>query len=257
MSSTTTLTGDRVAVVVPCFNERDRLDLNAFVQLAETVTIRFVDDGSSDGTADLLTSFARDHDAIEVQRLPRNLGKAEAVRAGLNAALSEGAQIVAYYDADLAAPPAELLRCIDHLQRDAAVDVVIASRVALLGRRIERRRARHYQGRVFASLASIALRMPIYDTQCGLKVFRATPALTESLCAPFRSKWVFDVELLNRLVCASEPTPIERIVEVPLMAWHDVGDSRLTTRAKLGALVDLARVASARRHLSGGGRSGP
>jgi glycosyltransferase involved in cell wall biosynthesis len=248
--SPTATSSDRPVVVVPCFNERDRLDLEEFARLAQSIAIRFVDDGSTDGTGDLVSAFAREHDFVDVQLLPRNRGKAEAVRAGLTAALAKGAQAVAYYDADLAAPPAELLRCIDRLESDPGVDVVIASRVALLGRRIERRRARHYQGRVFASLASIALRMPVYDTQCGLKVFRATPALTEALVAPFRSKWVFDVELLSRLACASEPIPVERFVEVPLMAWRDVSGSRLTTRSKIGAVVDVARVARTQRQLT-------
>ena len=71
-------------VVVPCHNEARRLDVARFTALAETGRLRllFVDDGSSDETDGVLSRLERT-EGVEVLRLPRNVGKAEAIRQGL------------------------------------------------------------------------------------------------------------------------------------------------------------------------------
>ncbi len=152
------------------------------------------------------------------------------------------AGVLAYLDADLASPPSELLRVLDVVVRDDSVDFAMGSRVALLGTNIERSRLRHYQGRVFATLASIALGLTVYDTQCGLKAVRSTAALETALGTPFRSRWVFDVELIDRMTHAEVPLRADRIREVPLEEWRDVGGSRLSVWARLRSVYDLVVV---------------
>ena len=98
--------------------------------------------------------------------------------------------------------------------------------MALLGHRIERSWARHYLGRLFATASSQVLGLPVYDTQCGAKVFRDGPALRAALATPFTSRWAFDVELLGRLGTGAD----RRFLEVPLERWHDVGGSKLRPR---------------------------
>lgn len=233
-------------IVVPCHNEARRLDVERFGELAATGRVRllFVDDGSSDGTATVLDRLDGTS-AVEVLRLHRNVGKAEAIRQGLLRGLDGGADRLGYFDADLATPPEELLRMLDLLDARADLSFVLASRVALLGRRITRRARRHYLGRVFATFASIFLRIPVYDTQCGAKVFRATPALREALDTPFRSSWVFDVELIGRLLAGSAhvpAVPLSEFEEMPLREWRDVGGSRLGLAGMARAAVDLVLV---------------
>lgn len=234
-------------VVVPCFNEERRLDVRRLTVLAESGRVRllFVNDGSTDGTLPVLTRLRDSSGGVEVLDLRQNVGKAEAVRRGLVHAIATGAPVVGYYDADLATPPDEFLRLVDVLQDKPEVEFVLAARVALLGRRIERKATRHYLGRVFASLASGILGIRVYDTQCGAKVFRVTPAVVESLSQPFRSTWVFDVELIGRLLRGSnlvEPVPQTAFEEVPLREWLDVSGSKLSIVDMGRALADLILV---------------
>lgn len=236
-----------VAVVVPCYEEAGRFDVDTFAALAHRIDqLVLVDDGSADDTARALDAVAaRAAGRATVARHDRNRGKAEAVRTGMLAALDAGADVVAYFDADLATPVDELLRLIEVLHADQSRSVVIASRVGLLGHAIDRRLSRHYLGRLYATAASLTLGVPVYDTQCGAKVFRASPALRAALTTPFPDRWAFDVELLARLL---HPHPevvavtAEQIVEVPLLAWRDVAGSKVRPLASVRAALALAGV---------------
>lgn len=249
-----------VTWVVPCYNEARRLDDDAFVAVIDSepdVSLLFVDDGSTDETGARLRALAeRRPAAIRALCLPENGGKADAVRVGLLDALAHGAKFVGYIDADLATPLSEMRRLTKIIvSRD--LDVVLGTRVALLGRRIERRAARHYLGRVFASAASLILDLRVYDTQCGAKLFRRTPALEAALEREFLSHWAFDVELLGRLLSGSDrapPVPPSRMLEEPLLTWHDVPGSKLGVRGIVTAGLDLVRISRDLRRRSTRGR---
>lgn len=233
----------RPFIVVPCFNEERRLDVARLGELADSDRVRllFVDDGSTDGTAGILDDLHA-RAGVDVLRLPQNVGKAEAVRRGLLYGLDQAAPFLGYYDADLATPPGELIRLVELLESRDDLEFVLAARVALLGRRIQRRALRHYLGRVFATCASLILRVPVYDTQCGAKAFRTSPAVREAIADPFRSTWVFDVELIGRLLrgtATAEPVPVSAFEEMPLREWRDVPGSRLGLRDMVRASIDL------------------
>jgi len=237
-----------LTVVIPCFNEADRLDdgpLLAFLDSCVEASLLFVDDGSTDATGDRLAALAAARPArIDVLSLRPNGGKAEAVRRGMLAALERGAAVVGYLDADLSTPPGELFRLRAEFERPG-VEAVLGARVALLGTDIERNAARHYLGRVFASVAAAILQARVYDTQCGAKLFRASPALSAALATPFLSRWAFDVELLGRLLTGADgvpSVPLSAVVEVPLTTWHDVKGSKLSPVAMARSLVDLGRI---------------
>ncbi len=242
-----------IALIVPCFNEAARLDVPALAAFAQRDDVRLVmvDDGSRDDTLAVLHGLAAQApDRVNVLAQAKKGGKGAAVRAGLDHAVAQGFSVVGYFDADLATPRDEVLRLRAVMDaRDA--DVVMGSRVQRLGAAISRRPMRHYAGRVFATAAALAVAVPVYDTQCGAKLFRVTDTLRAALAAPFVSRWAFDVELLGRLlhgVDGAPAVPLDRFVEVPLDRWTDVAGSKLRPRAMAIAVVDLARIAWSLRH---------
>src|SRR4029077_432705 len=119
-------------------------------------------------------------------RAPHNQGKAAAVRQGVNYAMEQGAEYVGFWDADLATPLNAIQQFTAVFAARPDVDLVFGARVNLLGRHVHRKASRHYLGRVFATVVSAALRLPIYDTQCGAKIFRVTPATRVLWADPFQ-----------------------------------------------------------------------
>jgi dolichyl-phosphate beta-glucosyltransferase len=234
-------------ITIPCCTEAERLRPEEVLRLLvrPDVSLMMVNDGSALGTAAVLEQLrSRSPSRIHVLSLAQNSGKGEAVRQGLRASLERGAAIVGYIDADMSTPPEEMLRLIDTIDR-LDVSVVLASRVALLGAHIDRSPRRHYLGRLFAAAASLVLEQVVYDTQCGAKLFRATPMLDEALEEPFHSHWAFDVEFLGRLMAANRHrglAPTEGMLEEPLARWTEVGGSKLGIRDMVRAGLDLLAI---------------
>jgi dolichyl-phosphate beta-glucosyltransferase len=236
-----------VMLVVPCYNEALRLPAEAFQQFLCSSQVRFVfvDDGSRDKTYERLESLRSGReDRVFVIRSQSNQGKAEAVRLGLNFALQQGAEYIGFWDADLATPLDAIPELMAVFASRPDLDMVFGARVKLLGRQVHRRTSRHYLGRVFATAVSSMLRLPIYDTQCGAKIFRVRPGTAALLAEPFGSRWVFDVELLARYIrqLGSAPTAAQRIYEYPLNVWEDVAGSKVQASDFLIAARDLMRI---------------
>ena len=236
-------------IVVPCYNEAARLDHGAFSRFAacNDVDLLFVDDGSTDATRQTLDALRESRpDRIRVLSLERNLGKAEAVRHGLIAACDTVPTYVGFWDADLATPLDDILAFKKLLDTRPDVEMVFGSRVNLLGRNVHRRLARHYVGRVFATVAATVLGVGIYDTQCGAKVFRVTPGFAERLREPFIGGWIFDVEMIAREVRARRGTTMPQvskiIFEYPLMEWRDVAGSKIKPADWVKVAISLGRI---------------
>jgi dolichyl-phosphate beta-glucosyltransferase len=239
-----------VVVAVPCFNEARRIpseEYTSFLNRSPKITLVLVDDGSTDDTPLVLERLRQRHPRqVCTLRLSSNVGKAEAVRRGMRAALRRQPAAVGYWDADLATPLDAIHQFVDVLETRQEVDLVMGSRVALLGRDIRRSVLRHFMGRAFATAASVVLRLPVYDTQCGAKLFRVTPAFRELISTPFSARWIFDVEILARMVSATQPTGSNvappKVFEYPLDQWRDVDGSRLKLLDFVIAGMDLASI---------------
>ena len=215
------------------------------MQAFPCVSFCFVNDGSRDQTLTVLEALERAHpDTVRIVDLTSNVGKAEAVRqAMLQAHGWRAFEYIGYWDADLATPLEELPAMHALAAGHAGCAIVLGSRIRRLGAIIERRAWRHYLGRLFATSASMILQLPVYDTQCGAKLVRAS-VVRDVFEQPFVSRWLFDVEVLARLRnLVGREALLASAIEAPLTRWRHVGGSKLTLDSILRAPLDLWRIA--------------
>ncbi len=220
----------QLAIVVPCYNEYDRLPISAFeIFLKNTpdVSICFVNDCSTDNTLERLHSLQQLFPKrIIVLSHQQNEGKAASVRTGiLYCHQNCKADYFSYLDADLATSLEECYSYIDYLK--ASKSFVFASRILKIGSTVERKFFRFFFGRIIATVISNILDIKVYDTQCGCKLFKneLSKVLFER---PFISKWLFDVELFSRMLSAfGKEAALEKMEEIPVKKWIDRGDSKV------------------------------
>lgn len=237
-----------LAVIIPCYNEGARLQPKAFidfVSIHEKIDIHFVNDGSTDETETIIKDMVGHSDGqIRLLSLPENIGKAETVRQGVLSAIDMGYDCCAYFDADLAAPLSVIADMFEKIQGN--ISFVIGSRVKMLGYNIDRVPARHYLGRVFATCANLVLDLPIYDTQCGAKVFINNDEMKKAFSIPFSVNWTFDVELIARIMLIKKLHGHQSIeltaVEHPLSEWIHKDGSKIKPADFFIGLIELVRV---------------
>jgi len=234
----------KLLIVIPCFNEAKRLPINEFNDFIknkemEFIHFLFVNDGSSDETLEVINNLSKEHRQVEVLDLKHNVGKAEAIRQGVLHSMELNFDYIGYFDADLAAPLSEVDTLLQAIKFNPYM--ILGARVKLLGSTIIKRKlARHYIGRVFATIVSNMLKLPIYDTQCGAKLIRNDVAQT-IFEKSFISKWLFDVELLFRIKNNYKDFE-NKIVEVPLKQWEDKSGSKIKLSYYFQAPIDLLRI---------------
>lgn len=132
------------------------------------------------------------------------------------------------------------------LESETDMSAVIGTRIRLHGRDIQRSARRHFLGRGFAWLASRAIGISLFDTQCGAKLFRNDEQLRRAIADPFVSRWAFDVELLARLEAVRRkwglPSLSESLYELPLRQWHDVSGSKIRMHDIAGMAFSVLRI---------------
>ena len=236
----------KICIIIPCFNEADRLPqemLDSFLQKSSIFSFLLVNDGSTDDTLDMLHKIAhRNEGKVMVLHFEKNEGKAEAVRKAMLSLSKSPFDYVGFLDADFSAPPAELEHILSFCNGTLTKSFIAASRIKRLGANITRNIFRHYAGRVFATFASFVLTLPVYDSQCGLKIIKHD--LIKTLFErPFITKWLFDLEILLRLRnhLGYEQT-IKETIEVPLVEWQGKKGSKISFFDFLKAPLDLLKI---------------
>lgn len=194
-----------VGLVIPCFRESRRLPrflpdlLSALGGLSVDVRVLVVDDGSGPEEAAKLGEFVEDQRArhrpgllLPLLCLPENVGKGGTVRAGWDAIQSQ-CDWLAFVDADGAVPAAETLRLISMaIGAEGPEMAYFASRPK--GKDVERAVLRDLLGAGFRLFTRLMVRLPVRDTQCGLKILPVA-AYREIRGGLKRDDFAFDIEL--------------------------------------------------------------
>ena len=232
---------DDMAIVVPCYNEADRYNSAAFEKFLnqyKDISFLFVNDGSTDDSLAILQAFsARFQRQTSVLDLPQNVGKAEAVRQGMLQMIAEHKRYIGYWDADLATALTAIPEFGTLIRRDGQHTVVVGVRLRLLGHDIQRELSRRIFSRAFNLVARAALWLNIRDTQCGAKLFAVDEDLKAALAQPFETGWLFDIELLQRLIARKGHRNF--IYEHVLFAWSEVAGSKVSLKKSLQAVFKL------------------
>jgi apolipoprotein N-acyltransferase len=189
--------GARTLVVLPTFNERDTIDwvVGGILARPESPDVLVVDDGSPDGTAELVRAIAAREGRVRVVERPAKAGLASAYLLGFRIGIDEGYDLIVEMDADLSHDPGELSRLLA-----AAHDhhVVIGSRYVPGGSVTNWSRGRRWLSRAGNAYARLALGFPLRDSTSGYRVYRRD-ALTALVVDPIRSDgYGFQVELVLR-----------------------------------------------------------
>lgn len=237
-----------IHLVVPCFNEAQRLNVEYFTQIAEATSVRFVfvDDGSTDSTHSILRGFTLCIPHSSVIRLNRNCGKGAAVLAGMQSLKSRNSKdsFVGFLDADMAFSSVAVIEFVAQAAAEFQaqdLDAVWASRVKLAGKQIIRSDVRHWISRVLISiLGNLYPNLP-YDPQAGLKLFRASSMNSVWVKQRTATRWFLDIELLAdfRSLFGKEM----KLIELPVREWREIAGSKITMRQFVSVAKDVLTIA--------------
>jgi len=230
-----------LSIVIPAYNESQRLPgslkkIMEWIQASnrDYTEVIVVDDGSTDGTADVAQAFQRNHPCVRTLSNPGNRGKGYAVRHGMLEARSDW---ILYTDADLSAPIEEFQKLHQAATAQGA-EVAIGSR-ALDRSLVSLHQApfREYSGRFFNLVMRLATGLPFRDTQCGFKLY-SKEAARQVFSRQKLDGFSFDVEDLFIAKKLGIKT-----VEVPVR-WQNVEGTKVSLGGGLRSFSDVLKIRS-------------
>ncbi len=227
-----------ISAVIPVYNEAGclREHVPALSEILTAIAgedweIHLVDDGSDDGTGEIIDALAV-HPRLFGHHHAENRGKGAAVRTGV---LATRGDRVLFLDADMSTPLETLHLFMQAI--DQGADVVVGNRKSNEAT-IERWQPpiRTWLGLGFTRLANGLMGLSISDYTCGFKLFRGEAA--RAVFAEMETeRWSFDVEALAR--CARRGLVL---TEVPVR-WHHVDDTRVRVlRDVIGSFMELLAI---------------
>ena len=229
----------KISIVVPCFNEAERLDetlANAFRYLKNlgfSYEFIFVNDGSTDDTVERIHELCKDFSGkYRIISLPTNGGKGKAIHTGI---LETTGDPVFFIDADFSTPIDEAVPALKAFDQGASV--VIASRRHPKSRLVvSQGRLRLFLGKGFTWITNIWLGLSVSDVTCGFKGFRKD--VSRDLFEKQRQfDWSFDAEIL--FLATKRGLKIQ---EIPVVWTNRSGTKVNIVKDTLRSLVGLIEI---------------
>ena len=236
-----------VGVVIPCYNEQDRLSSKEFLDFINSnlgYLLCFVNDGSTDKTLEVLNTLKKGRENnIIVYDCEQNGGKAEAVRQGvLHLAKDPQLDYIGYLDADLSTDFKDfddLVKTIEHSE----FKIVSGSRMSRMGADITKESARKIISKTINLIIRTILGMPFNDTQCGAKIMDKD-IVNLMFKDKFITRWIFDVEIFIRMrKHYGKKQAISYICEQPLKRWIHADGSKLSMKDSVKIVGQLGQIA--------------
>lgn len=227
-----------MSIILPAYNEENRLGptltrIGEYLDTKEwTAEIIVVDDGSKDGTVDLVEEWMKKDERIKLVRNPENKGKGFSVRNGM---LRAKGRYRLFSDSDLSTPIEELDKLLSYI--GGRTDVTIGSR-SIEGSDVQVSQAlyRMLMGRIFNLIVRILFQTKMRDTQCGFKLF-TRKAAEDVFPKAVVNRFGFDVEVLF----LAEKLGY-KVQEVPVV-WINSEESKVSAvRDSIGMFIDLFRI---------------
>jgi dolichol-phosphate mannosyltransferase len=231
---------DNIAVVVPTYNERENIVLLAeavLARLGAASRVLVVDDGSPDGTADLVRAAKAGFPGLDVLERPCREGLGPAYMAGFRRVLERSPAAVVQMDADFSHRPEDLPGLLAGVLREGA-DLAVGSRYVRGGRTEDWGPVRRLTSRFGSTYARWILGVPVRDITGGFRCWR--PSLLAAILEPELRlrQFGFQIEMLYRahrhgaLIC-----------EVPIVFPDRIrGHSKMRFRIAWEALIGIWRL---------------
>lgn len=243
-----------VGVVIPCYNEEERLLGKEFMDFAYQnlgYHLCFVNDGSTDNTLEVLQQLQEANpENISVYNCECNGGKAEAVRQGINHLVKDSQfDYIGFLDADLSTDFKDFDELV-HTIENSDFKIVSGSRIARMGANITKESARKIISMTINLIIRSILGMPIKDTQCGAKVMDREIA-EHMFKQKFITKWLFDVEIFMRMKKFYGKQRVSKLIcEQPLKRWIHADGSKLSMKDSIKIMGQLFEIAYGYRNWS-------
>lgn len=236
-----------VGVVIPCYNEEERLLSKEFLSFVEENSgyhLCFVNDGSKDNTLQVLKALQKGReDFITVYDCEKNGGKAEAVRLGmLHMAKKEDLDFIGFLDADLSTDLKDFDQLVKTIEQ-SDFKIVSGSRISRMGANITKESARKIISLTINYIIRKILKMDFKDTQCGAKIFRKD-IINIAFKDKFVTQWIFDVEIFKRMSLHFGLKQAKAMLcEQPLRRWIHADGSKLSMKDSVKIVMQLAQIA--------------
>jgi CheY-like chemotaxis protein/glycosyltransferase involved in cell wall biosynthesis len=236
-----------VGVVIPCYNEEERLlstEFTNFIDENSGYHLCFVNDGSKDKTLEVLQELKKGReDYITVYDCEKNGGKAEAVRLGmLHMAKKEDLDYIGFLDADLSTDLSDFDELVKTIE-NSDFKIVSGSRITRMGANITKESARKIISLTINFIIRKILKMDFKDTQCGAKIFHKD-VIEIAFNKKFVTQWIFDVEIFKRM---TQHFGLQRtkamLCEQPLKRWIHADGSKLSMKDSVKIVGQLAQIA--------------